>query len=509
MKRKKRSKGGLEKEGVEGRRGTWVVMVTNQGYIKRAPASTYHPQRRGGKGVRGLRTRRDDFLVRLFVAETKDYMLFFTDLGKVYWLKVSDLPESGRGKEMTKILRLEKMEGITEAKKISEFKEGFFLTMVTKEGMVKKTRLREFSHPRKGGIKAIDLGEYDELVKVLLTDGTDEIIVSTRDGKAIRFSETYVSPMGRNAQGVRAIKLEKGDGVVGAAVVEEEGTLLTMTENGYGKRSSFKRYPSQRRSGKGVRDIRITKKNGHVVSAKTVHEGEDIMCVTSKGKVIRAPVSDISEMGRNAQGVKIMDPGKDAKVISVVHVVGEREEREMGIGDREEHETFVEAVYKDEEAAKEKGGKKSEEKKREEAAEKETGEERSKAQKAKEEEEKAKAVEAKAKDEVEEAAEKEEAEEEDEIEILQKKIRELEGKIEDDSINVDKEVLTGMDKLVQLLQETDSIKTDQAAKELGFHKDLVEEWANTLEKAGIVKIKYSILGGDKITRGPNFEVFGK
>jgi len=312
-----------------------VVSITNQGYIKRIPLSTYRAQRRGGRGVMGMETKDEDFVERLFIGSTHDFMLFFTDKGQVHWLKVYRLPVEGRyskGKAIVNLLELDSNEKISSAIQIPEFEEGKYLVMITKNGVIKKTSLNAYSRPRKGGIIAINLREDDELRRVFLTNGNDEILVSTRNGMSIRFSETDARPLGRNSMGVRAIRLkDKGKGkdeVIGAVVIDSESTLLTVTENGYGKRSSFERYPIQRRAGMGVIDIKTTERNGKVIVARTVTEDDQIMAITSGGIIIRMPVAGISEIGRNTQGVRVMRLDKGNKLVSIAKVVSEDEEPE-------------------------------------------------------------------------------------------------------------------------------------------------------------------------------------
>jgi len=312
-------------------REAMVVSITSQGYIKRLPLGTYHAQKRGGRGIIGMETKEDDFVEQLFVASTHDYMLFFTDGGAVHWLKVYQLPVEGRyskGKAIVNLLQLEQGERISSAIRISEFTEGHYLVIVTKEGLIKKTDLEAYSRPRKGGIIAINLREGDGLVTVMQTDGENEIIVATKSGMSIRFSEKDARSVGRDSMGVRAIKLDEGDTVVGAVVVDQESSLLTITENGYGKRSSFERYPLQNRAGKGVIDIKTSERNGSVVAVKTVHEKDEIMSITSKGIIIRTPVTGISEIGRNTQGVRIMKLEEGNKVVSVARILSDEEEPE-------------------------------------------------------------------------------------------------------------------------------------------------------------------------------------
>ncbi|MBN2517578.1 MAG: DNA gyrase subunit A [Candidatus Altiarchaeota archaeon] len=296
-----------------------VVSITNQGYIKRLPTETYRAQRRGGRGVIGMETKEEDFVEELFVASTHDYVLFFTNMGKVYWLKVYQLPVEGRyarGKAIVNLIELEKEERITASVRVSEFRDDLYLVALTKNGLIKKTELSAYSRPRKGGIIAINLKEKDELVDVKLTTGKDDILIATKNGKSIRFKETDVRPVGRASQGVTGVRLKK-DEVVGMVVAKEGEALLTITENGYGKRSEFSKYPVQRRAGQGVIDIKTTDRNGKVVSVKSVKEEEDIMVITSDGVIIRTPVSTISEIGRNTQGVRIMKLDEGKKVVSL------------------------------------------------------------------------------------------------------------------------------------------------------------------------------------------------
>lgn len=309
-----------------------VVSITHYGYIKRLPVDTYRAQKRGGRGIMGMETKDGDFVEKLFVASTHDYMLFFTDRGRVHWLKVYQLPIEGRyarGKAIVNLLDLEKDERISEALKISEFTEGYYLVMMTKAGLIKKTDLKAYSNPRRGGIIAINLREDDGLVRVMLTDGKDEILALTKNGKAIRFKETDARAVGRNSMGVRAIKLKGDDELVGAVVVDDESSLLTITQNGYGKRTDFDKYPLQKRAGQGVIDIKTTERNGPVVVSKAVYPDDEIMAITSKGVIIRLEVSGISEIGRNTQGVRIMKLDADNKVVSAARIVNDKEEEEL------------------------------------------------------------------------------------------------------------------------------------------------------------------------------------
>ena len=305
-----------------------VITISNSGYIKRISVDSYRQQHRGGKGVIGMETKEEDFVSDLFIGNTHDYMLFFTDRGKVYWLKVYGIPTAGRqarGTAIVNLLQIEQGEKITAYIPVSGFDEKHFLLMVTKKGTAKKTALTEFSNPRKSGIIAISLDEGDKLVSVKLTDGTKNFVIGTKHGKAIRFNENDVRSMGRNAGGVRGIRLLGEDEVVSAAVVEEGSTLLTVTENGYGKRTEFEEYRAMNRGGQGVITIDVSIRNGNVVDIRTVHEDDEIMVTTSKGIVIRVPVSGIKVQGRNTQGVRIMKVDGGDRVVGVATLAKEEE----------------------------------------------------------------------------------------------------------------------------------------------------------------------------------------
>jgi DNA gyrase subunit A len=303
-----------------------VITITNSGYIKRIAVDAYKQQRRGGKGVMGMETKEEDFVSDLFIGNTHDFLLFFTDKGKVYWLKVYGIPEAGRqarGTAIVNLLQLEPGEKINAYIPISKFDENHFLLMVTKKGTAKKTQLTDFSNPRKNGIIAISLDEGDKLVSVKLTDGTKEMIIGTKHGKAIRFEENDVRDMGRSAYGVRGVRIIGEDEVVSMAVVEEGATLLTVTENGFGKRTTFDEYRTSNRGGQGVITIDVNIRNGNVVDIRTVREDEEIMITTSNGIIIRVPASGIRVQGRNTQGVKIMNVGEKDKVVGVATLAKE------------------------------------------------------------------------------------------------------------------------------------------------------------------------------------------
>ncbi|MBC7085050.1 MAG: DNA gyrase subunit A [Methanomethylovorans sp.] len=306
-----------------------VVTITNSGYIKRLPVNTYSQQRRGGKGVIGMETKEEDFVENIFVASTHDYILFFTNKGRAHWQKVYEIPEGSRqsrGKAIINLLELGDGEYVTTMIPVKEFSADKYLFMATQSGIVKKSRLSDFSNPRKAGIIAINLPDDDELVNVALTDGSKDVVLVSKHGKAIRFSENDVRPMGRNAYGVHGIKLEQGDKVVSLDVVDENASLLTITENGFGKRTEFAEYRTLHRGGKGVITIATSLRNGSVVNVKAVREEDEVMITTSDGIIIRVPVKDIRVQGRNTQGVKIMDVHQGDKVVGVARIESENRE---------------------------------------------------------------------------------------------------------------------------------------------------------------------------------------
>ncbi|MDP2942956.1 MAG: DNA gyrase subunit A [Candidatus Omnitrophota bacterium] len=309
-----------------------VITVSHAGYIKRLPVSAYRKQRRGGKGMTGADVKEEDFSEHLFIATTHEFILFFTNQGRVHWLKVYDIPQAGRqarGKAIINLLELQQGETISAFIPVKEFKEGQFLIMCTKQGVIKKTSLEAYSHPRKGGIVGITLEKGDELIGVEFTDGKKEIFLATRDGKAIRFSESQVREMGRSAKGVRGIRLGKKDEVIGMSVAEEDTAVLTITSLGFGKRTEIKEYRTQSRGGKGIINIKVTAKNGEAVSLKTVGDKDEMMIITEKGVIVRCPVKDIRNTGRAAQGVRIIKLDAKDKVTSVAPVVAEEEESEQ------------------------------------------------------------------------------------------------------------------------------------------------------------------------------------
>ncbi len=304
-----------------------VITITHAGYVKRLPMDTYKQQRRGGKGIIAAETKEEDFIENLFVANTHDYILFFTNLGKVHWIKVYQLPEAGRyakGTAIVNILQLGQGEKVTAFIPVKQFEENKFLFMVTANGTVKKTSLAEFSNPRKGGIIALGLDEKDELKSVMLTDGNQQIIIATKQGMAVKFHEGDVRPMGRTATGVIGIRL-RDDQVVGATIADDKLSLVTITENGYGKRSPISDYRLINRGGVGVINIKITDKNGQVVSIAQVTDNDELMLISQSGVLIRTPVTGISIIGRNTQGVRVMRLDEKDKVISLAKIVPEEE----------------------------------------------------------------------------------------------------------------------------------------------------------------------------------------
>ncbi len=286
-----------------------VVTVSNTGYIKRNPVSLYASQQRGGKGKTAMGTKEEDFVSLLFVASTHHTFLFFTNLGKAYWLKVYEIPQAGRmsrGKAIVNLLNLEKEEKVSTILSVPSFEPGAYVIMSTEQGIIKKTDLMAFSRPRAGGIIAMTLSEGDALISARITDGTYNVFLGSSQGKSIRFHESDVRPTGRTSMGVRGMTLGPGDRLVGMEVLSHGETLFTATENGYGKRTSIDEYPVQRRGGKGVITIKTTARNGKVVSILLVDDPDEVMLITSTGKLIRTPISGVSVISRNTQGVKLM-----------------------------------------------------------------------------------------------------------------------------------------------------------------------------------------------------------
>jgi len=303
-----------------------VVTITRSGYIKRTHVEAYRSQKRGGKGVMGMETKEEDIVEDLFVASTHSYLLFFTNKGKVHWLKVHEIPEGGRmakGKAMVNVLSLAEGEQVATCVPVRDFESGGYILFATKQGTVKKTELSAFSHPRSGGILAIALDPGDEVIAARRTDGQREVLLSTKQGMIIRFPEDEVRPMGRTAGGVRGIEVEEGDQVIAAEVVQEGASVLTVTDRGYGKRTPLEEYRLQGRAGKGIIDIKTEGRNGSVVGMLQVRAGDDILIVTTKGKMIRLHADDITSQGRNTMGVRIIDIESDDHVGSIARVEAE------------------------------------------------------------------------------------------------------------------------------------------------------------------------------------------
>ena len=299
-----------------------VVTLSHQGYAKAQPLDEYRAQRRGGKGKTATATKEDDFVERLFVASTHDTILCFSSAGKVYWLKVYQLPQAGRnarGKPMVNLLPLEEGERISAVLPIREYQDDKYVFMATAGGTVKKTPLTDFSRPRASGIIAVELREGDRLIGVDLTDGNQDIMLFTTAGKAIRFSETEVRPMGRTATGVRGIRLDPGQRVISLVVVEE-GDILSVCERGYGKRTPVEQFPRKGRGGKGVISIRTSERNGDQIGAILVREADQIMLISDGGTLVRTRVSDVSVLGRDAQGVKMITLAEDERLIGVARI---------------------------------------------------------------------------------------------------------------------------------------------------------------------------------------------
>jgi DNA gyrase subunit A len=296
-----------------------AVTISHSGYIKRSPISLYRSQHRGGKGKRGMGVKEADFVQSLFVASTHDTLLFFTTAGKTHWLKVHQIPQVGRasrGKAVVNLLSLASAERLTAILSLKEFSDGHYITLATRNGVVKKVDIMAFSHPRSGGIVAINLDPEDELIAAKLTDGEQDLFLTTQLGKAIRFSESDIRPMGRSARGVRGISISKNDHVVGMEIVEDDKSILVVTEHGYGKRTWASAYRRQGRGGKGLITVRITQRNGVIVAVRQVSEDDDLMVVTDKGKIIRLRVSDIPIVGRITQGVKLINIEGDERVVA-------------------------------------------------------------------------------------------------------------------------------------------------------------------------------------------------
>ena len=307
-----------------------VVAISRRGYIKRTPTSLFRIQRRGGKGKRGMTPKDEDFVENLFIASTHSNILFFTDRGRAHSMKVYDIPQAGpaaRGKAIVNMLNIAPGEKITAFLPVREFREGRCIVMASEQGYIKKTDLMSFAHIRSGGLIALSLNEGDRLIAARLTDGTGELFLGTRLGKAIRFREEDVREMGRQARGVRAVRLAEGDRVISMEVVDPASSVLTVTEHGYGKRTRFSEYRLQGRGGSGIINLRVTEKNGPVAGILKVREADEVMITTTMGKIIRIAARDISLIGRNTQGVRLMDVEEGEKVADIA-LIAERKDPE-------------------------------------------------------------------------------------------------------------------------------------------------------------------------------------
>jgi DNA gyrase subunit A len=308
-----------------------VITVSHSGYIKRLPVSAYRRQRRGGRGVISATTRDDDWVEHLFIASTHDYVMFFTQQGHCYWLKVHEIPQAARaarGKPIVSCIAMKPDERLAALVPVREFSEDKFLFFATKKGVVKKTRLSEYGNPRTTGIRAINIDTGDELIDVQVTDGTNDIVMATRQGMSIRFHENDVREMGRTATGVRGVALDKKDQVIDLVIVRRPCTLLAVTERGMGKRSELDEYRIQHRGGRGIITIRRSEKTGDVVALKEVLPDDELMMITKKGIMIRVAVDGIRISGRNTQGVRVMNLTPGDFVVDVARVVREDEDAE-------------------------------------------------------------------------------------------------------------------------------------------------------------------------------------
>ena len=303
-----------------------VITISHLGYCKRLAVSAYRKQQRGGRGVKGIQTKEEDFAEHLFIASTHDYILFFSDRGQCHWVKVHNIPTGGKtakGKPIVNMCQLNKGEKINAFVKVREFTENNFVVIATRLGQIKRVSLDAFSNPRKAGINAMNLPDHDELIEASISDGSYEVVLATKKGMAIRFPEDKVRRMGRTAYGVRGITLGKDDEVIGMVVVGRNSTLLVVTENGYGKRSDIDAYRVTNRGGKGVINVKANERNGNVVAIKEVLDNDELILITKNGIANRQPVSAISVIGRNTQGVRLINLGQGDKVTDVARVVKE------------------------------------------------------------------------------------------------------------------------------------------------------------------------------------------
>ena len=317
-----------------------VLTITHSGYIKRTALNTYRTQRRGGRGVQGATSNEEDFVEHLFIANTHNYMLFFTSLGKCYWLKVYDIPQGGRatkGRAIVNLIGCEPGEKVEAFVSVKEFNDTHYIVMATRNGLVKKTVLSAYSKPRKGGIYAIEIREGDVLIEARITNGENDILLGTREGKSIRFSEKNIRSTGRKTMGVKGITLSsKEDYVIAMLVVKREGTILVATEKGLGKRTDVIQYRTQTRGGKGVMTMRVTEKTGKMVSIMEVVDADDLIVITDKGVLMRQPVSHIRTIGRVTQGVKLVKLDDGTKISSISRVINDDNPEEVVVAPEEE-----------------------------------------------------------------------------------------------------------------------------------------------------------------------------
>jgi len=311
-----------------------VVTISSSGYIKRNPITLYQSQRRGGKGKTAMGTKEEDFVELLFIASTHHTFLFFTNMGRVYWCKVYDIPQAGRqsrGKAIVNLLNFQEGEKLSTVLAVPSFEPGSYVIMATKNGIVKKTDIMSYSRPRSGGIIAINIAQDDELIAVRITDGTMNVFLGSATGKSIRFHESDVRPTGRAAQGVIGMRIESGDRIVAMEVLSHGQTLFTATENGYGKRTSIDEYPLQKRGGKGVITIKTSQRNGQVVAIILVDEDDDLMLMADSGKIIRTPVRAIKVISRNTQGVKLIGMESNERVTGAARLAEKEEDEEQSL----------------------------------------------------------------------------------------------------------------------------------------------------------------------------------
>jgi len=315
-----------------------VVTISHNGYIKRLPVSTWKTQNRGGRGMKGANTKQDDYMEHLFIASTHDTMLFFTNRGKCYWIKVHEIPQATRtsqGRAIINLIGCESTDKVKAFVSVKEFKENQHIVMCTKKGLIKRSKLTLYSKPRKGGVYAIDINKEDELIQSKVTEGDQDIILATNNGKAIRFNEQQIRATGRKTKGVRGIRMSfQDDFVVGMLTTRREGQVLVVSSNGFGKRSDLEAYREQKRGGKGVFTLKSNKKTGKLIAILEVLSDDDLMIITSEGIMIRQSVENLNIIGRNTQGVKLLRLDKEATIASVTKVI--KEEEEMNIEETEE-----------------------------------------------------------------------------------------------------------------------------------------------------------------------------